>query len=635
MRRSRALSNRDRKGVSRCLSFSACYNPAMRFLAGMLCVATILSAAEATADHVREAATRAIALLQSSQKDWYAKQSCESCHHQILPAIAFRVAREHGLAVNEAMARDNDVHAYSPSANLDRAVQYTHIIDPALDDGNRLLAMDAAGVRPNLSAAVYARFIASRQRPDGHWVTIDVRPPQSYSYITATTIALRAIQLYGHRELAADTRQRIQRARAWLRSQHARDTEERTFQLLGLHWAGDSSRDLDKLRSELIAAQRPDGGWNGLGNRASDAYSTGQALMALHDAAGVSTEDPVWKRGVRFLLDTQQPDGSWHVVSRLHPPAAVSPPYFETGYPYGHDQFVSAMGACWSIMALATALGPAHKVDLPPLREAESESVEPWVEKVLFGSPAELRAMLDKKFDPNSATKGGTTALMLAMPDLEKAKILLEHGAGINARSKSKYSALLVGAQYPGSTPVLRYLLDKGAELRLPKGSGSPMFNATALALAVMSGNADAIPLLLAKGDKLDDKFLVIGMFESPFPPQAILFDDTPTLSALLDAGASVEMPDGSGFTLLDDAVIANRVEVARLLIQRGANVNAVDKNGMTPLMYAASIDYGDSAMVDLLVKSGAKRDVKSKDGLTASELAKKYEHVHLLKSLE
>ena len=65
-----------------------------------------------------------------------------------------------------------------------------------------------------------------------------------------------------------------------------------------------------------------------------------------------------------------QPDGSWHVVSRLHPPASVSPPYFETGYPYGHDQFVSAMGACWSIMALATALGPAHNVNLPPLPDA-------------------------------------------------------------------------------------------------------------------------------------------------------------------------------------------------------------------------------------------------------------------------
>ncbi len=88
-------------------------------------------------------------------------------------------------------------------------------------------------------------------------------------------------------------------------------------------------------------------------------------------------------------------------------------------------------------------------------------------------------------------------------------------------------------------------------------------------------------------------------------------------------------MPDDTGFTLLDTAVIANRVDAARLLIEHGANVNAVDKNGMTPLLYAASIDYGDSAMVDLLVKSGAKE--KSK----ARELAAKYEHKHLIKSLE
>ena len=346
----------------------------------------------------------------------------------------------------------------------------THIIDPALDDGYPLLAMDAAGVRPNLSAAVYARLIASRQRPDGHWVTVDQRPPQSYSYITATAISLRAIQLYGHRELAGDTRQRVQRARAWLASQRPRDTEERTYQLLGLHWAGASAGELAKLGRDLAATQRPDGGWNSLDPRASDAYSTGQALVVLHDAAGVSTETALWQRGLHFLLDTEQPDGSWHVASRLHPPAPVSPPYFESGYPYGHDQFVSAMGSCWSIMALATALGPARKVDLAPLREAEGENVDPWVEKVLFGSPAELRAMLDKKFDANSATKGGTTALMLAMPDLEKARLLLEHGADVNGRSKSRYSALLVAAQYPGSTPVLRFLLDKGAELRAPKG---------------------------------------------------------------------------------------------------------------------------------------------------------------------
>jgi len=607
----------------------------MRILAGMLCLTVALSAAEATSNQIRDAATRAVALLQASQKEFSAKQSCESCHHQILPALAYRVAREHGVPINEDQARATAIHAFAPFASLDRAVQYTHIIDPSLDDGYRLLAMDAAGVRPNLAAALYARQISLRQRPDGHWVTIDQRPPQSYSYITATAVALRAIQIYGHPTLAADTKRRIALARAWLRLQHPRDTEERTYQLLGLHWAGASSSELAPLAHELAATQRPDGGWNSLDGRSSDAYSTGQALMALHDTAGMATDHPVWARGVNFLLDTQQPDGSWHVVSRLHPPAQVSPPYFETGYPYGHDQFISAMGASWAIMALSTALGPAKKVDLPPLREAEIRDAEPWAETVLFASATDLRALLERNFGPNSATQEGTTALMMAMPDLEKAKLLIEHGASVDARSKTRYSALLVAAQYPHSTPTMRFLLEHGAEVRLPKGAGAPLFNATPLGLSIMSGNADAIPLFLAKGDKLSDLYIMIGTAQTTMPPEAISFDDSITLRALLEAGLSADFPDPAGVTLLHDAVISNRVDSARLLIAHGANVNAVDEKGMTPLLYAASIDFGDASMIDLLVKSGANKQARTKEGLTALELAHKYGHTQLIQSLE
>ena len=82
-------------------------------------------------------------------------------------------------------------------------------------------------------------------------------------------------------------------------------------------------------------------------------------------------------------------------------------------------------------------------------------------------------------------------------------------------------------------------------------------------------------------------------------------------------------------------AAIANRVEMARLLIERGADVNHVDKKGMTPLLYAASIDFGDSAMIDLLLKSGARATARTKEGLTALDLARKYKHAHLLASLE
>ena len=141
----------------------------MRTFLGILCLASAGWGADASADSIRNAATKAVALIQSTQKAWYNKQSCSSCHQQYLPALAFRAAREHGIPVNEDLARANTVRSFASFANLDRAVQYTHVIDAALDDGNHLVAADAAGVRASVVTAVYARFIARRQMPDGRW----------------------------------------------------------------------------------------------------------------------------------------------------------------------------------------------------------------------------------------------------------------------------------------------------------------------------------------------------------------------------------------------------------------------------------------------------------------------------------
>jgi len=121
-----------------------------------------------------------------------------SCHQQLLPAIAVRAAREHGIPLNDGAARTHVARTFAFLSGLDKAVQYNEIIDPTLDDGYQLVAAHAAGVTPNLTTAVYARHIALRQQPDGHWITGDARPPQSYSSVTATAIALRVIQLYSH-----------------------------------------------------------------------------------------------------------------------------------------------------------------------------------------------------------------------------------------------------------------------------------------------------------------------------------------------------------------------------------------------------------------------------------------------------
>jgi ankyrin repeat protein len=63
--------------------------------------------------------------------------------------------------------------------------------------------------------------------------------------------------------------------------------------------------------------------------------------------------------------------------------------------------------------------------------------------------------------------------------------------------------------------------------------------------------------------------------------------------------------------------------------------VNVVDKLGMTPLLWASNIDFGDAAMIQLLLGSGAKADVRNKDGLTPLELARKFGHANLIPALE
>ncbi len=608
----------------------------MRLFIGILLAASVASASDVSPARIRDAAAKAITIIQKSQKNWYAKESCFSCHQQTLPALAFRYAREHGIPVDEQAAHTQAVAAFGYFSDLARAVEYTHIIDPALDDGYGMIAANSAGLRPSLVTAVYSRLLSARQEADGHWETYDERPPESYSPFTATALSLRAIQLYGHGSRKQDIQTRVTRARSWLLTHEPHATEERVYQLRGVAWADGDKATLHKMAATLKTGQQADGGWSSIDGRPSDAYSTGEVLVALQEAGDVPIADPAWQRGIAWLLKTQVADGSWHVFSRLHPPAPVSPPYIETGHPYGHDQFISMMGDSLAVMALATALGPAPAAPVQPLREAEPQAIEPWAETLLFGSVSDVKKLLDSGFDPNSASKaGGLTALMLAVPDIDKMKLLISRGAKADVRAKNRYSALLVAAQYPGSAPAMNLLLDHGAKVRLPQGEGAPQFNATATFLAAFAGNAEIIPRLHREGDPVDSRMNLIGMF----PTSPLLgLATTPRIAAaraLVDAGARADEPDGDGITSLGWAAISNRVDMARLLIERGADVNHVDRKGMTPLLYAASIDFSDSAMIDLLLKSGARPGLRTKDGFTAMDLARKYGHTRLMPSLE
>jgi N-acyl-D-amino-acid deacylase len=269
----------------------------------LLCCATVLKGGGASSPQIRDAATRAVSLLQGSQKTWYSKINCHSCHHQFLPALAFQSAREHGVPVDEAIARADAAKAFA-YADLDAAVQFRDVVETTMDLSYALVAAHATGLRTNLALQVYVRAIAGRQDPEGNWDDIHQRPPQSYSRFTQTSLGLRAIQLYSHPSQKADVWVRVARARTWLLSHTPRDTEERTWQLTGLGWAESPLADRAPLARTLLTLQRPDGGWNSLDGRDSDAYSTGEVLVALHDAGGISASDAAWRRGIDYLVRT-------------------------------------------------------------------------------------------------------------------------------------------------------------------------------------------------------------------------------------------------------------------------------------------------------------------------------------------
>ena len=583
---------------------------------------------------LRAACAKAIKVIQHSQVVWYQRETCTSCHHQLLPEIPFKLARERGVPLDEKVARATTTNAFAFLTDLDATVQGYDFIDIAFD-GWALTAAHHAGIRRSLTTDVEAQLIASRQLPDGSWPTIDDRPPQSYSNITTTAVCANAIEHYLPEQLKREKETRLRLAREWLIKTQPRTNEERAFQLLGLRWTGASPAARKNAVSKLLAEQRDDGGWSQLPEMASDAYATGEALFALHEGAGVPTSDPAYQRGVQFLLKAQQPDGSWRLNSRLHPPAPVSPPYVNTEFPpFQHDQFISIMATSWATTALLNALPsqPMDRMSQYVVADFASAEQAEWIRVTMSGDAVELKKLLDGGMKPDSKTAQGTTALMLAARDINKVKLLVDRGADVNARAATGVTPLMVASRYRGNAEVVRLLLKKGARPNTDKGV-EVRNEASAFFFAVMAGDIEMAGALIDAGAKLQ-RMKILGTFMSSPLNYATFLEGPAMLEYLISKGADPNEVDDDKISNLAWAAIANRVNIVQSLLGRGVQLNSVDRFGMTPLMYAASVNHGDTSVMEKLIAAGADTSAKNKDGLTAYDLAKTYHHEAMVKLL-
>jgi len=301
--------------------------------------------------NVRTAVQRSISLLERATSQFVSKAGCFACHEQPAAAIAVGAARAKGIAIDEVAASDR----WKQLTSGLNASQLEGAAALGGADNNLYLAeaLVRTGYMPDRKTDILAANLAAYQGGDGGWhLPGYARSPLQDNDFSRTSMAIRALKTYGTPGRAAEMKQRIERAKQWLLHANPTTIEDFDMRLAGVAAAGASASDLRKLAEPIIAKQRPDGGFAQRDGLASDAYATGMTLWALANAAVVQPNSDVYRKGVKFLLTTQASDGSWHVASR----ATTFQIYFEGGFPYGRDQWISIMGTGWATAALSMAI---------------------------------------------------------------------------------------------------------------------------------------------------------------------------------------------------------------------------------------------------------------------------------------
>ncbi|XP_068114578.1 ankyrin-3 isoform X27 [Hyperolius riggenbachi] len=236
--------------------------------------------------------------------------------------------------------------------------------------------------------------------------------------------------------------------------------------------------------------------------------------------------------------------------------------------------------------------------------------------------------LIQRGADVDASTKKGNTALHIASlaGQAEVVKVLVTNGANVNAQSQNGFTPLYMAAQ-ENHLDVVKFLLDNGASQSLATEDGF-----TPLAVALQQGHDQVVSLLLENDTK--------GKVRLPALHIAARKDDTKAAALLLqnDHNADVESKlvvnrtTESGFTPLHIAAHYGNINVATLLLSRGAAVDFTARNDITPLHVASK--RGNGNMVKLLLDRGAKIDAKTRDGLTPLHCGARSGHEQVVEML-
>jgi uncharacterized protein len=238
----------------------------------------------------------------------------------------------------------------------------------------------------------------------------------------------------------------------------------------------------------------------------------------------------------------------------------------------------------------------------------------------LTGSVDQMKVLIDHGANVNYQSPDTITALWLAVPDWDKTKLLLDHGANINHKIQG-YGILVKLAAIPGTIDIFHSLIERGADLKGSAPDNYLLYNAAG------SGDTATLSFLLRNGFHVNDS---IAIGDYPIN-NALTYRNFAALKWLVDHGANVNVrqwiPFGlesfKGFTPLMFAAVSNDKPSILYLLEHGADPNARNRYGYTPLMLFEQSDSEDPEMTLAFIKHGAIVSLEALDGTDALYYAK------------
>uniref|UniRef100_A0A0A9WC50 Ankyrin repeat and KH domain-containing protein 1 n=1 Tax=Lygus hesperus TaxID=30085 RepID=A0A0A9WC50_LYGHE len=279
----------------------------------------------------------------------------------------------------------------------------------------------------------------------------------------------------------------------------------------------------------------------------------------------------------------------------------------------GHEEL------CELLLSRGANIEHRDKKGFTPLILAATAGHEKVVE-ILMNHQADMEAQSER-------TKDTPLSLACSGGRYEVVELLLSKGANKEHRNVSDYTPLSLAAS-GGYVNIIKLLLTHGAEINSRTGS---KLGISPLMLAAMNGHTAAVKLLLDMGSDINAQIetnrntaLTLACFQGRHE----------VVSLLLDRRANVEHRAKTGLTPLMEAASGGYVEVGRVLLDKGADVNAppVPSSRDTALTIAA--DKGHCRFVELLLNRNAQVEVKNKKGNSPLWLAANGGHLAVVELL-